>query len=180
MRDAQEPTLFAADVTPHRSLGGVGFVAVMAALGGASLVLALIFLAAGAWPVAAFLGLDVVLVYFALKVNFRRAAAREEVEVTPSALNVRRISHRGELAEFTLNPLWVKLHREVDPDFGTQRLLLVSRGRSHPIAQCLSPEEKDSFADALSAAIGEAKRGPTRTRFKEPPGNRVDDRGAPA
>ncbi|MEZ5890252.1 MAG: DUF2244 domain-containing protein [Xanthobacteraceae bacterium] len=165
MYSAQEPTLFAADVTPHRSLDGVGFLAVMLVLGGASLVLGLIFLLSGAWPIIGFLGLVVVLVYVAFAVNFRRAAACEQVWVTPSTLNVRRISHTGELAEFTLNPLWVRLHREVDPDFGTRRLVLVSRGKSHPVAQFLSPEEKDSFADALSAAIGEAKRGPTRTRF---------------
>jgi uncharacterized membrane protein len=162
---AHEPTIFAADVTPHRSLDGVGFLAVMLVLGGASFVLGLIFLLSGAWPIIGFLGLVVVLVYVAFAVNFRRAAACEQVWVTPSTLNVRRISHTGKLAEFTLNPLWVRLHREVDPDFGTRRLILVSRGMSHPIAQCLSPEEKDSFADALSAAIGEAKRGPTRTRF---------------
>ncbi|MFZ1883782.1 MAG: DUF2244 domain-containing protein [Rhodoplanes sp.] len=165
MYSAQEPTIFAADVTPHRSLNGVGFLAVMLVLGGASFVLGLIFLLSGAWPIIGFLGLVVVLVYVAFAVNFRRAAACEQVWVTPSTLNVRRISHKGELAEFTLNPLWVRLHREVDPDFGTRRLILVSRGKSHPIAQFLSPEEKDSFADALSAAIGEAKRGPIRTTF---------------
>lgn len=165
MYSAQEPTIFAADVTPHRSLDGAGFLAVMLVLGGASLVLGLIFILSGAWPIIGFLGLVVVLVYVAFAVNFRRAAACEQVWVTPSTLNVRRISHTGELAEFTLNPLWVRLRREVDPDFGTRRLILVSRGKSHPIAHYLSPEEKDSFADALSAAIGEAKRGPTRTTF---------------
>lgn len=167
MRHFDEPPLFAAEVTPHRSLGGKGFLAVMLTFGGASAALGLFFALSGAWPIAGFLGLDVALVYCALQVNFRRAAAREHVLVTHSALNVRRVSHRGEQAEVTLNPLWVKLHREVDPDYGTQRLLLVSRGQSVPVAQCLSPHEKDSFADALSAAIGEAKRGPTRTAFKE-------------
>ena len=180
VHSAYEPTLFAADVTPHRSLDGFGFLAFMLILGGASLVLAVIFLAAGAWPIVAFLGLDVVLVYFAFQVNFRRAAAREQVLVTPSTLSVRRISHKGTFAEFTLNPLWVRLHREVDPDFGTQRLVLVSHGRRHPIAQDLSPAEKDSFAAALSFALGEARRGPTRTRFDEPPGNRVDGGGGAA
>jgi uncharacterized membrane protein len=34
-----------------------------------------------------------------------------------------------------------------------------------PIAGFLGPREKESFADALAAAIGEAKRGPTRTLF---------------
>ena len=165
MYSAHEPTIFAADVTPHRSLDGAGFLAVMAVFGGASLVLGLIFIFSGAWPIVGFLGLVVVLVYAAFAVNFRRAAACEQVWVTPSTLNVRHISHKGELAEFTLDPLCVKLHREVDPDYGTRRLVLVSREKSHPIAHYLSPDEKDSFADALAAAIGEAKRGPARTPF---------------
>jgi uncharacterized membrane protein len=164
VRGIDEPTLFAANLTPHRSLGGVGFLAAMLAFGIASLVLGIVFLSAGAWPVAGFLGLDVLLVYIAFCVNFRSAAACEHVLVTPSMLNVRRISHKGEVAEFTLNPLWVRLHREADPDYGTQRLLLVSQGCSLPIAQCLSPAERDSFADALSAAIGVARRGPSRCR----------------
>ena len=48
-------------------------------------------------------------------------------------------------------------------DISIERLFLVSRGRRLPIAGFLSPPEKESFADALAAAIGEAKRGPTRT-----------------
>ena len=34
-----------------------------------------------------------------------------------------------------------------------------------PIASFLGPDEKASFAHALTAALGEAKRGPTRTVF---------------
>jgi len=40
---------------------------------------------------------------------------------------------------------------------------VVSRGRRLPVAGFLSPSEKEGFAAALSRAIGEAKRGPTRT-----------------
>ena len=83
----------------------------------------------------------------------------------PSTRTRRLHQPQGSWRNFTLRPLWVRLHREVDPDYGTRALVLVSRGKSHRIAQCLSPDEKDSFADALSAATGEAKRGPTRTTF---------------
>jgi uncharacterized membrane protein len=38
----------------------------------------------------------------------------------------------------------------------------VSRGRRLSVAGFLSPKEKESFATALSAALGEARRGPTR------------------
>jgi uncharacterized membrane protein len=41
-------------------------------------------------------------------------------------------------------------------------LFLVSRGRRLSIAAFLGPDEKASFAQALSSALGEAKRGPTR------------------
>ena len=50
-------------------------------------------------------------------------------------------------------------------EFGIERLFLVSRGRRLAIASFLGAREKESFAHALSAALGEAKRGPTRTVF---------------
>ena len=83
--------------------------------------------------------------------------------VTASELTVRQVSHRGRVREFTLNPVWVKLDRIVHEEFGIERLFLVSRGRRLPIAAFLGPHEKESFARALSNALGEAKRGPTRT-----------------
>ena len=46
-------------------------------------------------------------------------------------------------------------------EFGIERLFLVSHGRRLPIASFLGPHEKESFAVALAAALGEAKRGPT-------------------
>ena len=83
--------------------------------------------------------------------------------MTPSQLQVRKVSHRGNVSEWTLNPAWVRLEREVHEEFGIERLLLVSHGRKLPIAGFLSPDEKETFADALTAAIGEAKRGVTRS-----------------
>jgi uncharacterized membrane protein len=158
-----EPTLFSAVLTPHRSLGRTGFLAVMLLIGGISFAAGLVFFIAGAWPVVGFLGLDVLLVYAAFKVSYRSAAAYEHVTMTPSALTVRKVSHRGQVAEWTLNPVWVRLQRETHAEFGIERLFLVSHGRRLPVATFLGPEEKASFASALSAALGEARRGPTRT-----------------
>jgi uncharacterized membrane protein len=84
--------------------------------------------------------------------------------------------------EWVLNPLWVQIDRKThldrnpsqkageqpvpgfpDPasEFGVERLYLVSRGRRISIAGFLGPDEKDSFHKALSAALAEARRGPT-------------------
>ena len=162
----REPTLFSATLTPYRSLSGAGFIVLMAAIGVVSFAAGVVFLILGAWLVVGFLGFDVWLVYWAFRINYRAATACEEVTVTPSELKVRRISHRGEVSEWTLNPVWARLDKQVHEEFGIERLFLVSRGRRLPIAGFLGPREKESFATALGAAIGEAKRGPIRTVFE--------------
>ena len=149
-------------LTPHRSLNRAGFLILMAFLSIVSFAAGVAFLIIGAWPVFGFFGLDVLLIYWAFRINYRRALAYEEVMVTPTELRVRKVSHRGRVSEWTLNPLWVRLDRHTHPEFGIERLFLVSRGGKLPIAGFLSPPEKESFAAALGAAIGEAKRGPTR------------------
>jgi uncharacterized membrane protein len=162
---ASDPPLFSAVLTPHRSLNSAGFLAVMLTLGGASFASGIVFVLLGAWPVAGFLGLDVALVYWAFRANFRAATAYEEVTVTASELRFRKVSHRGKIIEWSLNPLWVRLDREVDDEYGMLRLYVVSRGRRFPIAGFLPPVEKESFAKALGEALGEARRGPVRTVF---------------
>jgi uncharacterized membrane protein len=158
-----EPTIFSAIITPHRSLGSTGFLVLMLCIGGVSFVAGVMFLLIGAWPVFGFLGLDVLLIYWAFRINYRAARAYEEVTVTTSELTVRKISHRGSVREWTLNPLWVRLERVAHEEFGIERLFLISHGRRLSIAACLGPDEKASFAGALSTALSEAKRGPTRT-----------------
>jgi uncharacterized membrane protein len=157
-----EPTLFSALLTPHRSLNGKGFLIVMGLIAGLSFMAGIMFLLLGAWPVMPFLGLDVVLIYWAFRTNYRAAAAYEEVTVTPSELHVKKVSAKGQVAEWSLNPVWVRLERETHEEFGLLRLFLISQGRKLAVAGFLSPAEKESFAKALGDAIGEAKRGPTR------------------
>ncbi|MGA7806470.1 DUF2244 domain-containing protein [Bradyrhizobium sp.] len=157
--DAAEPELFQALLTPHRSLNRTGFLLVMAFLGTVSFAAGIAFLLMGAWPVFGFFGLDVLAIYWAFKVNFRRANAREEISMTPSELRVRRVSHRGHVAEWVLNPLWVRLDQEVHQEYGIERLYLVSRGRHLAIGNFLGPGEKASFASALNAALVAARRG---------------------
>jgi len=158
-----EPTIFSAVIMPHRSLGRVGFLVLMAAFGAVSFIAGMVFLMAGAWPVFGLFGLDVLLLYWAFRLNYRHAAAYEEVKVTPAALTVRKVSHRGIAREWVLNPLWVRLEKTVHEEFGIERLFLVSRGKELAVASFLGSDEKASFAKALGAALTEAKRGPTRT-----------------
>lgn len=161
--DDLEPTIFSVVITPHRSLSHTGFMVLIIAFGLVSFIAGMMFLLAGAWPVLGFFGLDALLLYWAFRLNYRHARAYEELLLTPSHLRVRKVSHRGHVREWTLNPLWVSLERIAHEEFGIERLLLISRGRQLPIGNCLSPDEKASFADALGAALNEVKHGVTRT-----------------
>ena len=160
-----EPTIFSATLTPHRSLGRVGFLVLMLLFGGVSFVTGMMFLVIGAWPVFGFFGLDVLLLYWAFRLNYRHGEAYEEVTVTPSVLRVRKVSHLGRVREWVLNPLWVQLDKVELEEFGIDRLFLISRGKKLTIASFLGPDEKASFAKELANALSEARRGPTRTRF---------------
>ena len=151
--------LFSARLTPHRSLNRTGFLVLMAFLSFVSFATGVAFLLMGAWPVFGFFGLDVLVIYWAFRINFRRAAASEEISVTPSELRVRRVSHRGHVVEWVLNPLWVQLDQKGDAEFGIERLYLLSRGRRVSVGSFLGPDEKASFAKALLAALQTAKRG---------------------
>jgi uncharacterized membrane protein len=159
-QEAAEPTLFSALLTPHRSLNRTGFLLVMAAVSMASFAAGIACLMIGAWPVLGFLGLDVLAIYWAFKVNFRSAKAYEEILVTPSELRLRRVSHRGHVMEFAFNPLWVQLDQVIHEEFGVEKLFLVSKGRRVALASFLGPDEKASFAKALKAALAAARRGP--------------------
>lgn len=155
-----EPELFAALLTPHRSLNRTRFLVLMVFLSVVSFGAGIAFLLMGAWPVLGFFALDLLAIYWAFKVNFRRARACEQISVTPSELRLRRVSHRGHVVEWVFNPLWVRLDQEAHEEFGIERLYLASRGNKVAIGSFLSPEEKASFSKALLAALHTARRGP--------------------
>jgi uncharacterized membrane protein len=81
--------------------------------------------------------------------------------VTPCELRVRRISHRGHVMEYVLNPLWVQLDQQTHAEYGVEKLYLLSKGRRVSIGSFLGPDEKASFAKALMAALQAARRGPS-------------------
>ena len=164
---SQEPTLFSAVLTPHRSLSRKGFRNLMLVIGGLSFGTGMYFLSKGAWPVFGFCGLEVLLVYWAFRINYRRARAYEQVTVTPSELTVRKVTHHGRIKEWTLNPLWVRLDRVVHAEFGIERLFLVSHGRRLTIAGIARTRRKGELCVGAQRRVG---RGQARS---DPDGDRL-------
>ncbi len=79
--------LFSALLTPHRSLNRTGFLVLMSVVCVVSFVGGVASVLMGAWPILGFFGLDVLAIYWAFKVNFRRARAYEEISITASELS---------------------------------------------------------------------------------------------
>jgi uncharacterized membrane protein len=155
--DAERP-VFAAVITPHRSLGPQGFRLVMTLICLATVVSSVPFIVLGAWPVAGFFGLDLIALYIAFRVNFAEARAMEEVAVSRIEVLVRQVSARGEAREWRFNPAWTRMEIDRHEEFGVMGLALVSRGQSVVIGRHLSPPERESFAEAFRSALAEARR----------------------
>ncbi len=154
-----EQPVFAAVIRPHRSLGRDGLRVVMTLCCLASIVASIPFVVLGFWPIAGFFGLDFLALYIALRVNVRSGESFEELILTPIQLLVRRVTHRGKASEWRFNPLWTRLDREDDDEYGLQSLSLTSRGQHLVIARDLSPPERESFADEFGRALSDVKRG---------------------
>lgn len=153
-----ETAPFHAVLFPHRSLSRRGFVVLMVIVGGTLGVAALRTLALGAWPVAVFSVLDILLVWGAFHLSYRSGKAFEEVTVTQDEVVVRKVSPGGRVSEHRFHTAWARItinRREEE----VVRLRVGSHGRSIVIGDFLNPGDRATFADAFAHALIRSKRG---------------------
>ena len=153
---ADEP-FFEALLTPHRSLGRTGFAVLMGALLAGWLATGAIFLANGAWPVFGFLGLDVLLVYVAFRLNYRAARAREEVSVSRTSLDIRKVAPSGRAEAHRFNPFWARFSVARHDEIGITRMAVEAQGQTVPIGGFLNPDDRESFAKSVFARAGDGE-----------------------
>ena len=150
---AETAVLYSAVLRPHRSAGlrvariVAGLVAALLVIVGAG------FLLAGAWPVLPFLGLEVVLLYALLRFNQRAGNTFEAINLTRTALTVRRLDHWGKQSDFSFSPYWLQVNLREMPG-QDNRLELRTHGRSLAIASFLLPHERRDLALTLRRALG--------------------------
>ena len=153
--EAPEPQ-FRAVLTPHRSLGPKGFLVFMAAVCVISFGTGLMFFLMGAWPVLGFMGLDVVLVYVAFRINFRALRVYETINLTEDALTVTRVAPNGQSQSWRFNPYWVRLSLK-DRVGRASELSIASHGKRLVFGSFLTDPEREDFASALKDALHEAR-----------------------
>ncbi len=152
--------IFAARLTPHRSLQKRQFHLLLMIFSATVFFITIPFVLMGAWPVAGFMGADIALFYWAFRANFRDARTYEDIRVTPLELSILRVNPQGGRKEWRFNPAWVRIEREEDEDYGLTRLAITVRGRGVELGAFLGPEARAKFAGDLAAALAAARRGP--------------------
>jgi uncharacterized membrane protein len=153
-----DPVLFEARLSPHRSLSVRGFNVLMLFLGIVSFIMGVVFLSLGAWPVFGFFGLDVLLLWLAIRVNYRDADAYEDIRMTPVLLSVRQVSKHGSRRDTEFNPRWTRLEKTEDELAGVTKVALISRGFPLVVGSFLPPFYKKELAARLASALAIAKR----------------------
>jgi len=138
---------------PHRSLPPSGFLIMMVLIGGVSFVFGLVFVMLGAWPVTGFFGLDVALIYYAFKLNYRSGELYETITLSQELLKLTRVHPSGRREEFDFNPYWARVRCSVDRPDGRTSLRLAAQGREVLFGQFLTDDERRDVADALTGAL---------------------------
>jgi uncharacterized membrane protein len=150
------PILFSAILYPHRSLSSFDFHVMMGLACAVSFTLGLAFARIGAWPVAGFFGLELLLLYIAFRLSYRQGRLIETVQLTRDALVVRRVQPSGKSESWTFAPAWVRVRMDEPPESESQ-LTLSSHGRAVTIGSFLTPEERLGFARVLRQQLRELR-----------------------
>ncbi|MGF1561388.1 MAG: DUF2244 domain-containing protein [Geminicoccaceae bacterium] len=137
---------------PNRSLSSNGFFLLMAVIVVVSAAVGGFFLAIGAWPVTGFFGLDVLLIYWAFKQNYRQGRLTEYLKLDQDCFLVRRVQPNGKVEEWTFEPYWARVLID-EPLAHDSRLRIVSHGREVQVGAFLAPEERLDLANELRATL---------------------------
>jgi len=156
MSDRNSDVLLDTVLRPSPPLSAEILGAILGAVALINFVFALSFVLKGAWPIAPFMGLDVVLLAWAFRAS-RIAAQREEhVTLTRALLRIAFRPAKKGPPEVSLNPYWVRVDM-AEPMGRASTLTLWSHGKGLRIGSFLAPAERAAFANRLKIALSRAK-----------------------
>lgn len=149
---AQSDVLYEALIEPHRSLKPSSFRTLMILIVAQGFIRSVLFCAIGAWPLTAFMALDVGIVWLAFKTSYRHARLHERVRLTKSALTVERVWPDGRRQNWAFEPAWARVVIE-NPGEHEVKVTLASRGVSVVLGAFLGPAQREAVAEALKGAL---------------------------
>jgi uncharacterized membrane protein len=153
----QAKPIFAATLTPRRALTPIGKRVVIGLAVALALGPGIIFTLAGAWPVVAFMGLDVLAIAVALTISMRSGRAYEVLTLWPTSLELKRVDAKNHADILTYTPAAVRFLVDRDYNERVTALWLKSDDQKVPLGAFLSPDEKLSLSKVFGTALRKAR-----------------------
>ena len=150
--------LFEAVLRPHRSLGRTGFVILAVLTTGITLVHMVVFAQVGAWPVFAFFGLDLALLFGAFYLSYRSGRMQEFIRMSRTGLDICKVAPSGRSVEMQFNPFWARFNIARHDEIGITDMRISGQGQQTDVGSFLNPDDKESFASAFQRALATVKQ----------------------
>ncbi len=165
MKDnSEQKAAFAEAITiwPHRSLTKKGFIIVMVALASLAFCIGLGFFLLGAWPVIGFLGLEILIVWGAFKLNYRAAKRRQTLQADSHTLQITDFFPNGKRQDQEIPTGWIKvsLTPSQSPDVSArnrQKVIVSSHGKHVAVGDFLHPAETPDLARRVQSMVDRAQ-----------------------
>jgi uncharacterized membrane protein len=142
---------------PPRSLSTRGFDRVMFVLGLASFIMGCVFILVRAWPVAGFMGLEILVLWSVFRASFRAQGARTYLRVTAETVDVRKVDPSGRERLARLPAPFARVELDSGGK-GARALSLATSNRRYAIGEHLTSSERASLARRLEQALNDARR----------------------
>lgn len=141
---------------PRRSMSKRGMWVLLGVMLAINAVIGTVFFLAGAPPIPIFLGLDVLLLWLALRASFKAAERGERVRVSAEKVEVAEVGRGPPKTVWSSPTAFTRV--EID-DMGEEewRVRLMLSGRIRTLARALSPVERQTFGRELQDAIKAAR-----------------------
>ena len=141
-------------ILPYRSLSKKSFRNLMFAVCFIFFSIGVFFWSLGAWPVFGFLGLDVILLYLAFKINYKSGEIFENLKLFNSNLLVTRSFPSGKSQSWSLEPYWTRV--EISKNFpNDQKLVLKSKDKVVLLGSFLNLNDKKKLMKKINEALKE-------------------------
>lgn len=139
---------------PQRSMKPAHFQRFLLVMIGISGLASVRFYLVGAWPVAAFLLLDIVALWLAFAISYRRGRLRETVQLSNTDLIITRTDPAGRLTSWRFEPYWAKV--SIDRIQSTKDVLTVyHHDKKVSLGSYLRAKERRQIAGKLNSALSD-------------------------
>ena len=147
-----EKTFLDITVLPYRSLTKKGFRNLMFIVSLIFFLVGVFFWHIGAWPVFGFLGLDVLLLYYAFKINYKSGEIFETIKIIHEKFSITRSFPSGKKQVWNLETYWTKVEI-LNPAQNQHNLIVKSKDKVVLLGSFLNLNDKKKLLSKIESAL---------------------------